>query len=61
MMSKQSGLPKSNTMLREKLTYEKMLYGYTKTIQLKGETYTFGKQKSQKEVTLEKNVQEPLI
>ena len=56
MMSKQSGLPKSDQMLREKLTYEKMLYGYTKTIQLQGETYTFGKQKGQKEVALEKNV-----
>ena len=62
VMSKKSGLPKNDLMLREKLLYYKMCIGEVKTIQIDGKTYSFGKKnKNPQEGLMEKDIQEPLI
>ena len=63
VMCKQSGLQKGENQLREKVTYEEMLNGETKAIEIQGETYTLGGQgkKNSKEFVDEKNIKEPLI
>ena len=62
VICKQSGLPKCDLMLREKMAYYKMCIGELKTIQIDGKTYSFGKKsKNPQEGFMEKDIKQPLI